>query len=351
MYYVNPYIKDLYRVKYHDDREGVLRLDMNESPVGLPEEVVAGVKEKITPDYISTYPQKDELVRILAEHNRISPENISVTGGSDEAMRLIFQCFAKPEGEVLTVSPTFEMYDVYSKMFGMKHVEVSYNEEFEVSPEEILAAINSETSLVILLNPNSPIGTAYSEKEVREIIELSAKNGAIVVVDEAYHYYMENTVMGMIGEYDNLLVLRTFSKLCAIAGLRIGYVSGNEQLIHYIENAESTFNVNNVAILFAKEIMQTPGLLDRLYDTWKEGHEYALYALKRLGYRVQSGYGNYILFWPNKDSKKLIAELKEKDVWVRDYGRGVLKGWVRVSTGDRQSMERFVQALQLVDHD
>lgn len=350
MYYVNPYIKDLYRVKYHDDREGVLRLDMNESPMGLPEEFVAGVKEKITPGYLSTYPQKDELVRILADHNGILPENISVTGGSDEAMRLIFQCFAKPEGQVLTVSPTFEMYDVYSKMFGMEHVEIAYGEDFEVSVEEILAAINSETSLVILLNPNSPIGTAYSEEEVRKIIELSAKNDAIVVVDEAYHYYMEDTVMGMLGEYENLLVLRTFSKLCAIAGLRIGYVSGNEQLIHYIENAESTFNVNNVAILFAKEIMQTPDMLEMLRTQWKEGHDYTLDALKRLGYQVRSGYGNYILFWPNLDSKRLIDELKKKDVWVRDYGRGILKGWVRVSTGDRHSMERFVRALELVDY-
>ena len=349
-YYINPYIKDLYRVKFHDKREDVLRLDMNESPMGLPVEFVEKVKEKITPEYLSMYPEKDELADLLAEHNGLKAENISITDGSDEAMRLAFQCFGEAGKEVLTVFPTFEMYDVYSKMFGMKHVEVAYDDDFEVSADEILERIGEQTSLVILLNPNSPIGTAFSQSEMEQVIKKAAQNDAIVVVDEAYHYYMQETVMPLIGTYDNLLVLRTFSKLCAIAGLRIGYVAGNEMLIHYIDNAQSTFNVNNVAILFAKEIVQTQGLLKQLRDQWEEGHEYTLQQLRKMGYEVRSGYGNYILLFPNRDSKELIAAMKEKDVWIRDYGRGLLKGWVRVSTGDKKSMERFVRVLSESDY-
>ncbi len=349
MYYVNPYIEDLYRVKFHDKREGVLRLDMNESPMGLPEDFVEKVKEKITPGYLSMYPEKDELADILALHNGVSSANISITDGSDEAMRLIFQCFGEQGKEVLTVFPTFEMYDVYSKMFGMKHVEVNYNEDFEISSDVIVQKIREHTSMVVLLNPNSPIGTAFAMEEMERMIQRAAENHAIVVVDEAYHYYMQDTVMPLIKKYDNLLVLRTFSKLCAIAGLRIGYVAGNEKLIHYIDNAESTFNVNNIAILFAKEIMQTPGLLEDLRRQWKEGHDYALASLEHMGYQVQSGFGNYILFLPNRDSKEIIADLKEEGIWVRDYGRGLLKGWIRVSTGDAKSMKHFVQALKEVD--
>lgn len=348
-FYINPHIKDLYRVKFHDKRGDVLRLDMNESPMGLPAEFVESVKEKITPQYLSMYPEKDELAGILAKHNETEADNISITDGSDEAMRLIFQCFGEEGKEVLTVSPTFEMYDVYSKMFGMKHVEVAYEDDFSVSEETILENIRPETSLVILLHPNSPIGNAYELCNIEKIISRAEENGAIVVVDEAYHYYMEDTVMPLIKKYDNLLVLRTFSKLCAIAGLRIGYVSGCKQLIQYIDNAESTFNVNNIAILFAKEIMRTPGLLEGLRSEWQQGHDYTVAELKRLGYNVQSGFGNYVLFWPNKNSKELISELKNKNVWVRDYGRGVLKGWVRVSTGDKQSMEKFIETLMIVD--
>ena len=93
MYYVNENVKDLYRVKCTDDRSNVLRLDMNENPIGLPKEFVEKVKEKITPELLATYPTKKELISIIAKHNELNDENITVTAGSEEAMRLIFQCF------------------------------------------------------------------------------------------------------------------------------------------------------------------------------------------------------------------------------------------------------------------
>ena len=158
MYYVNENIKDLYRVKFHDERSGVLRLDMNENPEGLPREVFDSVIAKITPEYIAAYPEKDQLMTQLAVCNGITYEHISVTAGSDEAMRLIFHCFGQPGKKLLTVTPTFEMYGVYAGMFGMKHEMIGYKEEFSIDPNEILQAIDGETGIVILLNPNSPIG-------------------------------------------------------------------------------------------------------------------------------------------------------------------------------------------------
>ncbi len=345
MYYVNKHIKDLYRVKFHDERGDVLRLDMNENPEGLPVDFVEEVKQKITPSFLATYPEKDRLTQLLAEHNGVSADNISVTCGSDEAMRLIFQCFAEEGKELLTVTPTFEMYDVYSKMFGMAHETVEYNEDFSLSSDNILSKISEKTGIVILLNPNSPIGVCWSESEARAVIEKAAVNNALVVVDEAYHYFCESTFMPLIREYDNLLVLRTFSKLYSCAGLRIGYVSGNKQLIHYIENAESTFNVNNVAILFAEELMKRPELNRQLVKTEAEGRKWLAEKLKEAGYKVFSSEGNYVLFKPNRSSKEIVAELKKAGIWVRDYSRGILEGWVRVSTGSVRCMERFYENL------
>ena len=138
MYYVNENIRDLYRVKFHDERTDVLRLDMNENPEGLPRQFFDSVMAKITPEYIATYPEKDRLVRLLAEHNGLMRENISVTAGSDEAMRLVFQCFGEQGKKLLTVTPTFEMYDVYAKMFGMKHETIEYKADFTVDITDIL---------------------------------------------------------------------------------------------------------------------------------------------------------------------------------------------------------------------
>lgn len=349
MYYVNKNIKDLYRVKFHDERKDVLRLDMNENPEGLPEEFVEEVKKKITPSFLSTYPEKDRLAALLAEHNGIKPDNISITCGSDEAMRLIFQCFGEEGKDLLTVTPTFEMYDVYSKMFGMGHETVGYNDDFTLSADKILSKINDNTGMVILLNPNSPIGVCWSESDARNIIERAARNNAIVVVDEAYHYFCESTFISLINEYDNLLVLRTFSKLYSCAGLRIGYVSGNEQLIHYIDNAESTFNVNNVAILFAEELLKRPDINSELVKIEADGRKWLTNKLTDLGYNVFSAEGNYVLFKPRRSSEEIVSQLKKSGIWTRDYSRGILAGRIRVSTGSVKCMERFLEELVKVD--
>jgi len=349
MYYVNENIKDLYRVKFHDERTNVLRLDMNENPEGLPRELFDTVMSKITPEYIATYPEKDHLMTLLAEENGIAYQNISVTAGSDEAMRLIFHCFGERGKKLLTVTPTFEMYGVYAEMFGLRHETVKYKEDFSIDSKDILKSIDSNTRIIILLNPNSPIGYTYDEEEVREIIEQARKVGAIVVIDEAYHYFYAPTFMPLINEYDNLLVLRTFSKLFSMAGLRIGYVSGNTGLIGYIEKAESTFNVNNIAIMFAKEVIQNHELINQLAEIEHEGRLWIAEKLKNAGYKTMMLEGNYILFLPKRDSRKIVEDLKEKKVWVRDYRTGVLKGWIRVSTGSVACMEKFWETFAQID--
>ena len=157
--------------------------------------------------------------------------------------------------------------------------------------------------------------------------------------------------MPMIQEYDNLLVLRTFSKLFSIAGLRIGYVAANATLIDYVEKAESTFNVNNVAILFAMELMNRPRLIEELAGIEREGREWLTEQLELAGYRYCSMEGNYVLFYPKKASGEVVRALKEQNIWIRDYGRGILKGWLRVSTGSKECMETFWEAFVKVDEE
>ncbi len=349
MYYVNQNIRGLYRVKFHDERDNVLRLDMNENPQGLPLDFVESVKEKITPQLIARYPEKDRLTDMLAEHNGISAENISITCGSDEAMRLIFQCFGESGKELLTVTPTFEMYDVYAKMFGMTHLIAEYNSDLTLDKARFLSQITENTGLVILLNPNSPIGECWSEKDAEEIIEKAASVGAIVVVDEAYHYFYSSSFIGMLSKYDNLIILRTFSKLFSCAGLRIGYACASREIVHYIENAESTFNVNNIAILFAEELLKRPEMITELIDIEKNGREWLTNELRANGYTVISKEGNYVLVKPNRNSKDIVAALKERNIWTRDYSKGILAGWLRISTGSQKCMQMFLSAFLEMD--
>lgn len=349
MYFVNENIRDLYRVKCLADRSNVIRLDMNENPIGLPKEFVERVKAKITPELIATYPMKEELIDIIAEHNSILHDSITVTAGSEEAIRLIFQCFGQEGSSLLTVVPTFEMYDVYSKMFGMKHDTVEYDENFSVKADDVLEKINQNTGIVILLNPNSPIGTTYTDEDFEKIINKANEMNAIVVIDEAYHYFYKNTQIKLIDKYKNVIVLRTFSKLFSAAGLRVGYAAASSELISYIEKAQSTYNVSTISILFAIELLKDKEVMNNLIKIEREGRAWISEQLEGAGYKVISKEGNYVLFYPNIPSSELVSKLKEKGIWVRDYNNGVLKGWVRVSTGEVAVMKQVWEKIQLMD--
>ncbi len=347
--YVNEYIKNTYRVKDHENRDGYLRLDMNENPEGLPTEFVDDVIKKITIETIARYPQKDNLIRLIAESEDIDVSNITLTNGSDEGIRLIFETFTKPSAKVVTVSPTFEMYKVYASMFGVQNVVIEYDKNFKVEISDILNKIDKDTNIVALLNPNSPISTEYTDVEFRTIIEKARQMESLVVIDEAYYPFGVDTQMQLIKEYDNVVILRTFSKLFSMAGVRIGYMAGNSELIHYIENAQSTFNVNSIGILFAEELLKRKDIIKEMIETEKTGRDYLVDKLEKSEYEYYAQNGNYILIKTKKEPKLVANYLKENKILIKSYGNPLLSQWIRVTTGSKNILEQFWKEFCIVE--
>jgi len=348
---VKQHIKELKRVRPAQDRAGFLRLDMNENPEGLPQEFFSRVMKKITPEMLAMYPEPEKLTQVIANRLDVRNENIIVTNGSDEAIKSIFEVFSKEGSKFVSVYPTFEMYMVYAKMFNMKIETVSYEAGFTVDGSQILQAIDEETSIVALLNPNNPIGTVYTEEEVRAVVEKAKEVDAIVIIDEAYHYFHNKTFVNLIKTYDNIIVTRTFSKLCSIAGLRIGYAVGSERIIWYLEKIRQTFNVNTVSLLFAQAILEEDGLIEKLVDIELEGRKYIINKLKESGRDIYAQNGNYVFIKCKTDKQQVIDKLLEKKILVRGYSVSVLSDYIRISTGSKQAMEKFWEAFELIDRE
>lgn len=349
MYYVNPNIKNLYRTSYSESRKNYVRLDMNENPEGLPTPFFEQVMESITPDYVAMYPEMDTVIEKLAEYLHCQPENISLTNGSDDAIRLLFEVFGEPGKKVVSVSPSFEMYAVYMNMYGMVHSPVTYDDNFNVSVENTLNQIDSDTGIVVLLNPNSPIGTSWQENEVRAIIEKARENNALVVIDEAYYYFSPTTFKHYMNDYDNVLIFRTFSKMLSIAGCRIGYIIANHEIITEIKKACSTYPINCFALQFAEKILDNPQIIDDLIERERQGREYLLEQLKKHNYEYHFNHGNYVLIRSNKKPKLIFPALKEKNILIKTYSAPILSNWIRVTTGSIQVMRLFWEHFEEID--
>lgn len=343
MYYVNRNIEQLYRTSSANiSRKDYLRLDMNENPEGLPEEFVAKVLSKITPEFLSTYPEKQPLAELLANYYSVDTDQIGLFNGSDEAIRLIFECFSSGNGKIVVAEPTFAMYQVYAAMYGTQYTAIKYDNEFKLDFEAFIHAIDPETDLVFALNPNNPIGSVFSELQMEAIIEKAYLCNAIVVIDEAYHYFYPNSFLDYLAKYDNVIILRTLSKLLSLASCRLGVAISNKKIICILKKSCCSYNVNSIALLFGEEIFSDKGLIDSLIKTQLEGKKYLISALEENGYEVRSYEGNFVFVKPRLPAQQIAQILLDQKVLVKTYPNSFLKDYIRISTGSYDVMKKFI---------
>lgn len=349
-YYVNENIKKTERIFPMQGRLSFYRYDMNENPEGLPKDFVDSVLSEITPEFLAVYPEPDRFVGKYADFIGAKPENVVTANGSDMAIRYILETFGEPGKDVVTVTPSFEMYRINCSILGLHHVPVPYHEDLTVSVENILSAITENTRVVVLLNPNNPIGNVYTEEELRRIIEKTRETGSIVLIDEAYHYFWPETFLKYALTEENVILLRTFSKLFSLAALRLGVVIAHPQLIHYIKNGRLSFDVNSMALLFAERILDHPEMVKKLMDIEQEGKDWILSELRVRGYECRDCRGNFIFVRPKADAHEVVRRLEDEEkVLVHGYSHPYLRDLIRVSVGSKAAMEFFLAAFLRTD--
>lgn len=348
-YYVDEHIKNTQRVFPEQGRYNFLRYDMNENPEGLPAWFVEEVKESITPEYLAIYPEPDRFLTKYATYVGVPRDCVTCTNGTDQAIRYLLQTFCGQGHDVVTVTPSFEMYWVNCNILGLNHVPVAYNDDLSFNMQNLINAITPNTDVVVLLNPNNPVGDAFSREDVVAAVEAARAVDAVVIIDEAYHYFCPNTFIDLTQTYDNVIVMRTFSKLFSLAACRLGVIISNPQIIHYVNNTRLTFDVNALALLFGEKILDHPELIDDLVAAEREGRFWTIETLQKRGWEARPSEGNFIFVRTHRAAGEVAADLEARGILVKSWGSGMLKDYLRVSTGSKAAMEKLVDALAAVD--
>src|SRR5438034_6064193 len=222
-----PTLKHLYPYTIlQEGRYGKLRLDKNEDTVGFPPEVVRDMLAGVSADFLSAYPEPYTLYHKLADYHKVDVNCIMVTAGSEMAIRYLFEAFLSPGDGFLILNPSFAMFDVYARIIGADIRAIDYDENFSVPVESIVQRLTPALKIIAIANPNNPTGTVFAESDLEKILRAAAENRTIVLIDEAYFYFYTRTMLGRHVEFPNLVVTRTFSKACGIAGVRLGYAVG-----------------------------------------------------------------------------------------------------------------------------
>ncbi|MCX5855333.1 MAG: histidinol-phosphate transaminase [Deltaproteobacteria bacterium] len=332
-------------------RKGFLRLDMNESVEGLPESFVREVLDNIKPENIASYPEYDEITAMIAASFGLAPENVLVSNGSDAAIKHLFEAYVDVDDNVLLTDPTFAMYPVYSKIVRAREVAVPYNDDLSFPFDAFRHAIeHSRPKLAVVVNPNNPTGSKLEQTAIRSLAVACRKQDSLLVVDEAYFHYLEETAVALVPEFDNVVILRTFSKLSGLAGLRIGYALAHAEVISAMGKVKSTFDVNCLAVVMATALLARPEILRDQLASVGEGKRWLLEKLDARGISCVAGHANFVLIDCGERCTEVAEMLKKDNILVgAGFSQPFLKKYLRVTVAGPEIMKQFWQSFARFD--
>jgi histidinol-phosphate aminotransferase len=337
--------------EYHPplgDREG-LRLDFNENTSGCSPRVLRKVRE-LGGDSLARYPVREPGERAVAAAFGVSPEELLLTNGTDEAIHLICETYLEPGDEALVVVPTFAMYEIYAAATGARVVSIPAGPDFTFPTADVLAAITSRTRFVAVANPNNPTGTFASLPDLATITK-SAPDAALLV-DEAYFEFCGETIAPQWRDLPNLFVSRTFSKAYGMAGLRIGVLMGNKEQMKVLRRASSPYNLNSVALACLPEALADKDFISNYVKQTLDGRRQLESELEVWGVHFWPSRANFVLMHLDEHCKEFISAMRARGILVRDRSSDPgCQDCVRITVGIREHNQRLVTSLRQVFSD
>lgn len=288
------------------------------------------------------------LEKTLAEKHDISPEQILIGNGGDQLIDLLVRSIAGPRSTVVSVTPTFSMYRRYVLTNNATYREVPLENDFTLDVTKMLGEIDSVCQLVFLCSPNNPTARSFSQSNVEKIV---SQTSSLVVIDEAYADFADTSFVDFIESYENLVVIRTFSKSLGLAGLRVGYALGEKNLISTIKTSvQHPFPVSSLAIEIGIRLLKREDLVEKAIRETIGERKRLISNLNNLSaVKAFDSETNFVLFKTKQTSKELTTALAQKGVGVRNIGR-VLdhRNCIRATVGPQAIMDYFVNALKEV---
>jgi histidinol-phosphate aminotransferase len=324
-----------------------IKLNTNENPYGPSPKVLEAIKQAVD-DKLRLYPDPScsMLVDAASESYGVNRDHIFAGNGSDEVLAFAFMAFFDPGRTIVFPNITYSFYPVYAKLFKLDYVTTPLDCEFNIPSEQLMESSGG----IILANPNAPTGKALTLSAIRRVLDGNPQS--VVIVDEAYIDYGGESAIDLINEYPNLLVIHTFSKSRALAGMRIGFAFGDIGLIQALESVKNSFNsytLDRLAIVAGTAALQDPeyyrGTLEKVLET----RERFVYELEKRDFIVTESSANFV-FTSHKviSGEEIFKGLREAGILVRHFKQPLIENHLRISIGTDGEMNAVIRALERI---
>lgn len=319
-----------------------VKLDANEGNKDLFKDLIKDIGDDF---YLNLYPDDNytQLKEAIVNYIGCKIENISVGNGSSELLDLCVKTFVDTNELILSLDPTFSMYSIYAKIVNSRYIGAGEGNDFTINVDDVIKSIEeNDPKLTIICNPNNPTGTTIKRDDVLRIVK-STDN--VVIVDEAYMEFSNESVVDEIENYDNLIVVKTMSKAFSMAGIRTGYLIANEELVKTIEKVRPPYNLNSISALLATKALKQKEKMLSYVENLKVEREKIYEKLIDMGVKAYKSGANFVFFSSKVDN--LAEKLIENDVLIRKFG-GKLDNYYRVTVGSPKENEAFLNAMKKI---
>ena len=317
-----------------------VKLDANEGNKDLFKDLIKDIGDDF---YLNLYPDDNytQLKEAIVNYIGCKIENISVGNGSSELLDLCVKTFVDTNELILSLDPTFSMYSIYAKIVNSRYIGAGEGNDFIINVDDVIKSIKENNpKLTIICNPNNPTGTTIKREDVLRIVK-STDN--VVIVDEAYMEFSNESVVDEIENYDNLIVVKTMSKAFSMAGIRTGYLIANEELVKTIEKVRPPYNLNSISALLATKALKQKDKMLSYVENLKIEREKIYEKLIDMGVKAYKSGANFVFFSSKVDN--LAEKLIDNDVLIRKFG-GKLDNYYRVTVGSKEENEAFLNAMK-----
>lgn len=334
------------------NRPNMIKLNTNECPYP-PALGVKRALEEFDTDQLRLYPDPSAtvLTDALAEYYGVKNTEVFVGVGSDDVLAMIFMTFFNAKDPVIFPDITYSFYDVWAELFRIPYLQLPLDEDFNIIKEDYMGKgvmTGKKCGGIIFPNPNAPTGVLVDLQFIEDIVK--ANPDIIVVVDEAYIDFGGVSALPLIKKYDNLLVVQTFSKSRAMAGMRIGYAFGCEKLIKYLNDVKFSFNsytMDQTTLALGVAAVKDDAYFKEIVGKIVNTRERVKKELKELGFVFRDSKSNFIFAThPDYDMVKIFEELRKRDIYVRHFNGERVKDYLRITIGTDEEMDIFIKHIK-----
>jgi histidinol-phosphate aminotransferase len=332
------------------DRQGYYTMERNERVDEFSQSIMKKIFSQINSFDLRTYPDTDKIYKEVAKWQKVRDNQIILTEGADGGLLRVFKVFISGGDKVITCNPSFAMYPIYCDMFGAKHHPINLKVKNYDFFSEIKKHIKKvKPKLVAIANPNQPIEIMLNLKQIGEICKLAKKYNSLVIIDEAYYHFNNVTAKNLINKFENLIVVRTFSKAFGLAGMRIGYTMSNKKIIGYMLSIKPIYEINAVNIKLVRFFLKNLNIMKNYVAEVAKSRILFKNSLKKHNIEVVGKYSNTVLFKlkDNNQVKKIIKYLYKKKFIIRPMTIDGDNSYIRATIGGVKIMKNFLKQFDI----